>query len=345
MTNNKNIKIGITGGTGFVGSYAIRELLENGYHNITAIKREESRKDLLHDIDDQIHWVSGDILDVPSLENAFHDVDILIHAAAMVSFHGSDRSEMKRVNIEGTRNIVNLAIDFPVKKLIHLSSVAAIGRSKQFSEISEDSKWEEDDLNSPYAISKRQSELEAWRAYAEGLPTIILNPTVILGAAFWDSGSAALIPRIINGVPFYPAGKTGFVDVRDVAKAIRIALGSEFSGERFILNAANMSYREFFTKVCNEAGCNPPSSSIPSWSHSLFSNLAKISAFIAGKKPIITKSTLSISSLKFSYNGKKSQEKLGLTYRPIDQTIRETTRQYLADQKKNKDHSILSLAH
>jgi nucleoside-diphosphate-sugar epimerase len=344
MNETKTLKIGITGATGFVGSYIIRELLNNNFRRIVALKRKGSDFDLVEDIADQIDWKEGDILNIPSLDLAFGDVDILIHAAAIVSFNADDKSSMRRVNIEGTSNIVNLAIDRNIKKLIHISSVAAIGRNKVLKEISEDSKWEEDALNSVYAKSKRHAELEVWRGYAEGLPITIFNPSIILGAGYWENGSAALIPKIINGLPFYPKGKTGFVDVRDVALAVRKAISADINGERIILNADNLSYKKLFEIVCNATGQAPPTKALPNWLHPLFSISAKISSWFTGDKPIVTSTSLRLSAQKIRYKSQKAEELLGLNYRPIDQTIKETTQTYLDALEENKKHSILNLA-
>ena len=340
-----DLKVGITGGTGFVGSYIIRELLRHGYHDITAIRRQDSNNQLVADLDNKVQWQEADILDIPSIESAFRQVDIIIHAAALVSLNDSDKWKMKKVNIEGTRNMVNIALDRKIKKFIYLSSVAAIGRSDDMRQIDEDTKWQEDALNSTYAISKRQAELEVWRGFAEGLSTIILNPTIVLGAAYWDKGSAAIIPNIIQGVPFYPRGSTGVVDVRDVARAVAMAISSDKNGERYILNAGNLSYLQLFEKVCDIASKKVPSFSIPSWSHSILSWMAKASSWFTGKKPIITRNSLRISSRHFHYDGSKAARELGVSYRPIDQTIRETTEKYLQSLENNQSHGLLHLAH
>lgn len=341
---NKNRVIGVTGATGFVGSYIVRELLSHGYQYIKALKRKDSRLDLVSDISGKIDWYEGDILDIPSLEKAFAEVDVIIHAAAIVSFNTTDKHHLRRVNIEGTRNIVNLAIDYNISKLIHMSSVAAIGRSKNIQEITEESKWEEDALNSIYAVSKRHAELEVWRGFAEGLKMTILNPTVILGAGYWENGSAALIPRIIKGLPFYPKGATGFVDVRDVAKAVRKSIGADINGERLILNADNLSYKDLFGKVCRHACQKPPQSTIPDWTHPLFSSFARLSSWITGQKPIVTSTSLRISSQSIQYTNQKAQKLLDLEYRPLDTTIKETTQIYMEALNENKKHSILNLA-
>jgi len=216
MNNNKITFV--TGGTGFVGAYLLRYLVQEGVR-VRALRRADSPMDLVAEIADKVEWVEGDILDVPFLETAMEGVDNVYHCAATVSFDPRDREHMMKVNIEGTANIVNICLSLNIRRLLHVSSIAALGREADTPHVNEAAKWSDSPLNSNYAISKFKAECEVWRGMAEGLDVVVVNPSVIVGSGYWEKGSSALFKTIGKGMKYYPAGGTGFVDVRDVARA------------------------------------------------------------------------------------------------------------------------------
>ena len=176
-------RILVTGATGFLGAYLLRQLVTQG-HAIRALRRANSPMHLVEDIADLVEWVEADILDIVALETAFEGVTHVYHCAAMVSFHPRDVDRMMKINVEGTANIVNLSLSFGVQKLVHVSSIAAVGRSKERPQLDESSKWTTSKLNTNYAISKYMGEQEVWRGHAEGLAVGIVNPAIILGSGF-----------------------------------------------------------------------------------------------------------------------------------------------------------------
>ena len=210
----------ITGATGFAGSYVLRTLLEAGYTSLRALRRSTSRMDLVDDLAGRVQWYEGDLRDVFDLEAAMEGVDTVIHCAALVSFNPRDRDRLLKINRDGTANVVNAALTQGVRRLIYMSSVAALGKEEGDKQVTERTKWEPNPSNTNYAISKFQAEREAWRGQAEGLSVACVYPTIILGAGFWDVGSAKMIAHADRGGTFYPGGATGVVDVRDVAQAV-----------------------------------------------------------------------------------------------------------------------------
>jgi nucleoside-diphosphate-sugar epimerase len=166
-------KVLVTGATGFLGSYILRLLLKKGY-KVRAIRRSSSPMAMLQDIADKVEWVEGDVTDLPFLEEATKDIDYVYHAAAAVSFNSKDKEKMMLVNGIGTENIVNVCLDNGVKKLLHVSSIAALGRKENVTEIDENAQWENSPLNSDYAISKFKAECEVWRGIQEGLNAVII---------------------------------------------------------------------------------------------------------------------------------------------------------------------------
>ena len=169
-------KIFVTGGTGFVGSHILRYLVRDHSYEIRALKRKGSPMNLVREVQDKIKWIDGDLLDSVSLEDAMQDVDEVYHCGALITFDPAQFDRMHRVNQEGTSNIVNIALDFGIKKLVHLSSIAALGRYKHILHYDESTKWDRSPLNSQYAISKHMGEQEVWRGIAEGLNAAIINP-------------------------------------------------------------------------------------------------------------------------------------------------------------------------
>jgi len=329
LSENKTL---ITGATGFVGAYLIRFLLSKGAKNLRALKRPGSPLDLVSDISDQIEWIDGDLLDTPSLEEAMDGVDKVYHCAAIVSFSQKDAAKMARVNQEGTANVVNLALAAGIKKLVHVSSIAAIGRSKKETTIDEKNKWLADASNSPYGTSKHFAEMEVCRGIAEGLNTVIVNPSNILGSGFWRgrTSTGQLFYKVWNGMPFYPVGGTGFVDVRDVVRFMWLAMESGITNERFILNSENLPYREVFNRIANVLNVRAPHIKVTPFIREIAWRGSWLVSKFTGKSPLITKQTARYSARTYCYKNDKSVNAFDFAYTPISQTIKETGEQFLS---------------
>ncbi|KRP28965.1 MAG: NAD-dependent epimerase, partial [Cryomorphaceae bacterium BACL22 MAG-120619-bin32] len=243
----------VTGGTGLVGSHLLVHLcLQN--ERIRAIYRTESSLEKVKNVffsytDDatlfeKIIWFQADITDVPAMIPAFLDVKQVYHCAAFISFNPKDYREMRKVNIHGTAIMVNLAIDAKVEKFCYVSSIAAVGESLTNDLITEETEWNKELDNSGYSITKFGAEMEVWRASQEGVPVILVNPGVILGSGFGDSGSGKLFSQVYQGFPFFTEGITGFVSVKDVVKAMILLMNGTTANERFILVSENKSFKE-----------------------------------------------------------------------------------------------------
>ncbi len=312
----------VTGGTGLVGSHLLRTLVKQyPKQTIRAIKRKTSRMDLVQDIADQITWMKADILEIESLREAMIGVSKIYHCAAVIAFDASQFEWMHRVNREGTANVVNLALEEGVQKLIHVSSIAAIGRSERNNQVSETTKWEDSPNNSQYAISKYRAETEVWRAIAEGLNAVIVNPSVIIGEGYWNEGSSQLISKAAKGLAFYPIGGTGFVDVKDVVDAMVKLMESDIQNQRFILNSINTTYREFLTQVAITFHKKPPRYKVNPIIASLSWRLAKPISWISRKPPLITKETAQLMQSQYFYDSSKIQKTIGFQFRPLKDTL------------------------
>ena len=320
-------KVLLTGATGFVGAYMLRLLLKKGY-SVRALRRASSPMGLVEDVAGQVEWVEADVTDLLALESAFSGITHVCHCAAMVSFHPKDAHRMMQVNVHGTANLVNLALDFGVKKMIHVSSIAALGRSKERPKLDENSKWVQSKGNSRYAISKYQSEQEVWRGHAEGLKVGIVNPAVILGSGFWDVGSGKIFSQVHGGLPFWTIGRTGVVDVRDVAGFMMLLLESDISGERYILNGENITFRDLFFKIADALKVRRPFVKVTPLLAELAWRVEWLKEKVLRAEPVVTKESARASVSSFFYDNTKSLGMPGFSYRPLETTIQETAKQF-----------------
>lgn len=299
--------------------------------------------DLLADAAGQVEWVEADVTDIVALEDAMQGITDVMHCAAMVSFHPRDVTRMMQVNVEGTANLINLALETGVQRFIHVSSIAAIGRTKERPYLDEKAKWVQSGGNSQYAISKYMSEQEAWRGHAEGLPVAIVNPAIVLGSGFWDVGSAKFFKQIQDGLKFSPVGRSGFVDVRDVARFMVLLLESDISGERYILNAENILYRDFFKMIAGVLGAKTPPIPVTPLLAEVAWRVEWLKEKILGATPLVTRETARSSVSTFFYDNEKSRSVFGFEYRPLEQTIRETGEQFLEARKTGLKPMVLPL--
>lgn len=336
-------KILVTGATGFIGAYLLHHLVQKGEREVYALKRKNSPMDLVASIQHLVQWVEGDVLDTPSLELAIDGMHQVYHCAAIVSFNGKNSQPMFKANQEGTANVVNICLTMGVQKLLHVSSIAAIGRSKDTQVISEKTKWREDEWNTPYARSKYLAEMEVWRGIAEGLNAVIVNPSNVLGSGFWEgrTSTGQFFYKIANGLPFYPKGGSGFVDVRDVALYMVRLMESDISGERFILSGENLTFKEVLFEIADVLKVKRPSIKVTPLIRELAWRAVWCISIITGKKPFITKHTARASARSFVYENDKSLAAFSFTYRPIKETITATGQQYLEAMKNGLKPKVL----
>lgn len=331
----------VTGGTGLVGAHLLFDLCQK-HKYIRALKRQNSdleqvKKTFFYYSDDaenlfqKIEWVDADVTDYFALEDAFKGAKQVYHVAAMVSFHEKDKQKMIEINVKGTANVVNASLHHKIEKLCYVSSIAALGRPDANQEATEETPWKDSNKSSPYSISKYKAELEVWRGKEEGLNIVIVNPSIILGPAKWDSGSAALFSLIWKGLKFYTTGENGYVYVRDVSRAMIELMESDISEQRYTLSAENVNYQKLFSVMAENLGKPLPTIAVKPWMSELSWRLFKISSFFTRKRPSITKNT-SRSSMKISrYSNQKIKETLGFKFTSLEEMIRLTAKQFLID--------------
>lgn len=314
-----------------LGAHLLFELTSKG-HKVTALYREGSDLDQVKKIfsyyaDDAeshfslINWVEADLLDVYGLAEAMEGVQQVYHCAALVSFDPKDAGQLIQVNPQITANVVNVSLEKGVKKLVHVSSVAALGRQKQGELIDEKTEWVESQQNSAYAKSKYLSELEVWRGTEEGLNAVIVNPSIILGPGKWEEGSAALFGRVAKGFKYYTNGVNAYVDARDVVKAMSTLMESDISAKRFVLVSENKTYRNIFDLIAKQLGAKPPTVHAKPWMGEIVWRLEVLRCRLFGGKPMITRETARTAHQMNYYDNTKVREKLGFEFRPVKETI------------------------
>lgn len=312
----------VTGATGLVGSNLCRYLISQR-QTVYALHRKSSRFDLLNDIYAQINWIEGDLQDTSSLSDICLKSDFVYHVAAKVSYQNNEHNLMYACNVHGTQNVVNAALAGRVKKLLYVSSIAALGKKERTKKIL-DEQNEPESWNSKYGHSKYLGELEVWRGQAEGLSTVIINPSVIIGGGYWNENSGKLFTQIHKGFPYYSKGATGFVDVRDVVNIMYQLMHSSIEEERFLVSAENQSYQNLFERMAQELNVKPPNKSpgkhllklvlFADWCRSKLTNQPRF----------LTRELIQIANATSKYDNKKLIGLLNYRYIPFNQTIADT---------------------
>ncbi len=320
----------VTGGTGFLGSYLIKNLVEKGLP-VRALHRTSNFPFYIpREIFDKVEWVQGDVLDPVSLDDAMKNVDSVIHTAAIVSFSKDKRKEMYQVNVEGTENVVNLALENNVRRLIHISSIAALGRTTKPEMVTEEKKWEENPNNTHYAISKHHAEIHAWRGFAEGLEGAVLNPSTILGYGDWHQSSCAVFKNAYRSFPWYTDGVNGFVGVEDVAEAAAQVLASSINHKRFIVNADNWAFRKLFDTMADHFKKKRPYKEATRTMGAIAWRMEKLKSMLTGSKPLLTRETAKVAHSKTSFANQALLLALpGFSYTPLETVIKNSCEKYL----------------
>ncbi|MPR35538.1 NAD-dependent epimerase/dehydratase family protein [Salmonirosea aquatica] len=321
------MRILITGATGLVGSATARRFLADG-HSVSVLHRPDSDRSLLQDVEERIAWIEGDILDILSLEKALENVEYVIHAAAVVSFIPRDEAAMVKVNVEGTANVVNVCLKRGIRKLCHVSSVAALGRPHPRTiepnkpvRIDETQRWEDSPNNSAYAKTKYLAELEVWRGISEGLPAVIVNPSLILGEGDWQKSSTQLFKYVYDGKPFYTEGTVNYVDVRDIAEAIYQLVISDIQGERFILSAGSASYQALFAAIAKGFDKRPPHLKVGTALAGVIWRIEAVRSWLTGSRPLITKDTARSATHRFEFENTKIKQAIAFDFQPLCATV------------------------
>ena len=329
----------VTGGTGLVGSHLLYHLTQKN-DSIRAIYRTESSLDRVRNVFSyytnnveknfsKIEWHKADITDVPSMAPLFRNVSHLYHCAALISFDPKDYREMRKVNIYGTSILMNLAIEAKVRKICYVSSIAAIGEDPRKETDDEENEWTGNEKNHGYSITKYGGEMEVWRASQEGVDVVIVNPGVILGGGFWNSGSGKLFSQVANGLSFHTKGSSGFVGIEDVVKPMIQLMESQIANERFILVSENKNFKDVLFSIADGLNKKRPSKLIKSWATELFWRWEWLISKLTSRKSRMSKHSARSLHSRSQYSSEKIQEMLDYKFKTIDEVIQEVCKQYV----------------
>ncbi|MGB5553965.1 MAG: NAD-dependent epimerase/dehydratase family protein [Flavobacteriaceae bacterium] len=320
----------VTGGTGLVGSHLLLQLLQD-HVSVRATFRAKSDLDQVLRIFnyysskattlfEKIEWVQADLNNLPELEEAFSNIDLVYHTAALISFDPGDYPKLKKINTEGTANIVNLCLANKVKKLCYVSTIGAIGKSIDGSIAHEENEWIAQNAN-VYALTKQAAEMEVWRGAQEGLDMVMVNPGVVLGPGFWKHGSGSFFSISNKAYAYYPPGGTGFVAVNDVVKALVALMNSKIVNERFILVAENLKFKEILGLIAEQLGKRKPSKELKKWQLQIGRFFDYSVNLFTGRGRRITKNSIHSLYHRDEYDNSKIKKAINFQFEPLSKTI------------------------
>lgn len=322
----------VTGGTGLLGAHLLLRLAENGA-KMRAIYRDENgiqkTKSLFEHYQkstlfNAVEWIKGDILDITALEDAFIGITQVYHCVAYISFDSKDENKLRKINIEGTANIVNFCLAKGVEKLCHVSSIAALGDlAAHETSITEETEWNPEKHHSDYAISKYGAEMEVWRGQQEGLQVIIVNPGIIIGPGFENQSSGQLIKKVADGLLFYTYGKTAFVVVDDVVGIMIELMESSICNERFILIGQNIVFRDLFNTIADTLKVKRPSIEAKPFLIGLTWRLYWVLSLFSTKPKQISKDSLQSLLNKKEFSNQKIKSALQTSFIDVQQYIKD----------------------
>jgi len=328
----------VTGGTGLVGAHLLYSLLQKhakvrathrSWSNLEDVKKVFSfYSEDAPSLFENIEWVETNITEIPSLTTAFDGITEVYHCAAFISFNPKHYYMLKKTNIEGTANVVNLCLANGIQKLCYVSSIATLGNTLDGSSVDEETDWNPEENHSVYSITKFGAEMEVWRGIQEGLTAVIVNPGVILGSWFRNSGSGMIVRNTAKGNRFYTTGSTGFVDVRDVVKVMVLLMEGPYAQQRYLLVGENMAYQDFLTRMALLFGKKPPSKSIGKGTLLFLSKLDALSSFLFRRKRKLLKSMVESMYETTEFNNSKVKTELNFEFTPLQETLTRIVKNY-----------------
>ncbi len=319
----------VTGASGLLGQHLLKALALQPLPVIALYNNTRPVLEL-----PGVTWVQCDLLDIIAVEEIINNgITHIYHCAAIVSFDPSNHDKMIQDNVTVTQHILDLALSAGIKKLVHVSSIAALGRSLAPDiMIDEDTHWEDGKNNSAYARSKFFSEMEVWRAMAEGLNAVIINPGIILGEGDWTKGSARLMQIVYDEFTWYTEGVNAWVDVKDVVQAMILLMESDISEERFIISSGNFPYKEVFTSMAHSLKRRPPYKKASKLVTELVWRYEMLKNRITGKEITISEETARTAQNKYYYNnGKFLKQFPAFHYHRQEETIRRMAEAFLSE--------------
>ncbi|PSQ95609.1 MAG: dihydroflavonol 4-reductase [Bacteroidetes bacterium SW_9_63_38] len=311
----------VTGATGFVGAVLTRHLVEAGA-DVRIFRREQSSLTLLGTAAEAVEHTVGDVTHARGLYEAMDGIERVYHVAGKVSFDRREQGALRRVNADGTANVVDAALAAGVERLVHTSSIAALGRPLSPNTlIDESTTWEGGAHRSAYARSKRRAELEVHRGIAEGLDAVIVNPALVFGVGGPGTNTRRIVDAVRSGwVLGAPPGGTNVVDVQDVAAGHRAAMDRGETGERYILGGENRSWQSILTALAEAFGIDPPRRTIPPPFLKAGAALSEAVAAVTRTRPFLPRPTARTAARTYRFDSTRAREELDCPFRAFEET-------------------------
>lgn len=322
-------KVLVTGANGFLGSWVVRRLLEEG-HQVYSLVRKTSDLSELQGVPTE--YLYGDVTDLHSLLASFEGIDTVFHLAGLIAYKRSERAMMEKVNVEGTSNVIEAVRARNVRKLVHLSSVVAVGAGFSPNQVlNEDSPFNVSHLDLGYFETKRKAEALVKEACNKNrLDAVILNPSTIYGPGDARKGSRKTQLKVAQGkFKYYTSGGVNVVAIQDAVDGIISAWKQGRTGERYILAGENLLIKDLFAMIAQEAGQKPPQKLLPSpVLHTL--GIAGDFLSVLGFKSPISQENAWTSTLYHWFDSSKAQRELNFKPRPAQEAISQSV-QWIKD--------------
>ena len=319
--------IAVTGATGFVGSHLVRKLVARGY-SVRILKRKNSKTQLIEGL--TVESVIGDVTDRGSVFEAVKGCEAVFHVAGHVSFWRGSRERQNQINVQGTRNVVEACLDSKISRLVHTSSVAAIGYEPQGKLGNEETPYNWWPYRVNYCNSKYFAEQEVLQGIRQGLDAVMVNPAVIFGTGDANPNAGAMVIQIVRGkLPGYMDGGCCVCDVEDVAEGHILAFLKGKKGERYILGGENYSWKDLFRLMAETLHVQPPRWKVPSWLFSTVGYGADVLSRFTHKEPKLTPDAARISVIPAYYSSEKSIRELEYATTPFRETVLKTHEWYV----------------
>lgn len=302
----------VTGATGFVGTNLVRKLLTRGFR-VRVLIRPSSNRKVLEGLD--VEYARGDVLDRESVAAAVRACDVVFHVAAYVSMYVPDPAEMRRVNVGGTRNVLEAARAGGVRRVVLTSTVSAVGGTFDGRVLDETAPFNLDRRGFHYCITKHEAEQVALRAVDAGQDVVIVNPTAMFGPFDVRPNIGRMIVAMASGkVPAYTHGGNNYVGVEDVCEGHVLAFERGRAGQRYILGNENLTHKQIFGRIAAIVGKPPPKLRVPHLLVLAAGLMGEAVGRLAGREPSIDLTVARMSRYYFYFSHEKAARELG--YRP-----------------------------
>lgn len=326
-------RVAVSGATGFIGHHLATALRAAGA-DVTALVRAFSDTSRLRALG--VRCAVAPVDEPVLLAEALRGRGVLFHLAGAVDFN-NDWAQCRRVNVLGTENVLRAAAQAGVRRVVHASSIVAVGATQEPVRLNESSPWNLAGHAVPYVTTKREAE-ELARTFRGGPEVVVVNPASVIGPDDYSGSEFGVMCRRFwqGRIPLVFGGGNNFVDVRDVAAGMLRAATRGRPGERYILGGANRSYTAFNSELSRTAGRAIPRLRVPT-------AFAQAGAAISdrfnnkrNKRPLLTSAQARLLGLFFYYDGTKAETELGFRPRPLTESLADAFRFWMLDRRRRK---------